>query len=52
MPKMEGDVPENVVETNGEVSDNLLPTHSEKTVLAMKAYRTIKHITMWSCVNF
>ena len=38
---MEGDVPE----TKGGVSYNLLPSHKEKKLRAMKALRTVKRIT-------
>ena len=35
--RMEGEVPDDKSQTKGEVSYNLLPTHGEKTLRAMKA---------------
>ena len=42
---MEEDVPENKSETKSEVSCNLLPSHKEKKLHAMKAPRAVKRIT-------
>ena len=43
---MDGDVADNNVSENREVSYNLRPTHTKKTLRAMKAPRTVKHITL------
>ena len=42
---MDGDVPENIKEKSGSVSNDLLPSRSTKTLLAMKAPYSVKRIT-------
>lgn len=43
--KMQGEVPDDESETNGDVSYNLLPNNREKTLRSMRALRTVKRIT-------
>ena len=49
LTRMQGELPDNESQTNGEVSYNHLPSHRKKTLCSMKAPRTVKRITFNPC---